>query len=176
MPLAQAEFLSWSDKSVRNLISVRHSILEGSLLSCNEIYHLSMKNKVLLTVMLVAVALLGAVPAFAMSTRTPAFMACMQNAVTKRDDAIIAAVTVHQTKLLDALKVREQSLVAAWGMADEQASNAARKTAWRTFHAGADSAKAALKDSKDAAWKQFSFDRQNCGAPLADKASSDSVL
>ncbi len=135
-----------------------------------------MKNKVLLGVVLGVVAMAVTVPAFAYVARTPEAIACMQSAVTKRDEAVIAAVIVHQTKLVDALKVREQSLVASWTIQEEAAGNAARKAAWRIFQADANGAKATLKDSKDAAWKQFSLDRKNCGAPLTDTSSSDTSL
>ena len=107
---------------------------------------------------------------------------CMVTAVTKRDNAILAAMDAYSAAVHSALQTRTSAVTTAWQNTDVKARRAAIKAA---YLAGRTTVKTARKDWKagrDAAWKQFRTDRKACGATAADVAndtvqqSSDTLL
>src|SRR3990167_971175 len=61
-------------------------------------------------------------------------LVCMQNAVTKRDNAVIAALDKYHASWKKALETRRESLVAAWQMTDRKERWSALRKAWAEFY------------------------------------------
>lgn len=87
--------------------------------------------------------------------------ACMSTAVSKRDDALVAAVDVSATAVKNALNTRKAALKAAWALTDGRSD--ALKAAWTTYRAAVKAAKKTLRDGRLAAWKTFRTDAKACG-------------
>lgn len=96
--------------------------------------------------------------------RPAADLACMQMAVEKRDNAIIAAVDDYHTNLRSALETRRDALKTAWGLADRKTRRQAIWTAWIAFKKSRLAAKKTFQLAKKTAWNQFNTDRKICGA------------
>ncbi|TAL20454.1 hypothetical protein EPN90_00995 [Patescibacteria group bacterium] len=98
-------------------------------------------------------------------------LACVQSAVEKRDNAIIAAVDTYSTHVKTALTTRRDALKAAWGMADRVERRKAIRAAWDAFRGTWRKEKRALTDARRAAWKQFRADAKACKATGASGVS-----
>jgi len=94
--------------------------------------------------------------------------ACMQNAVEKRDSAVISAVDAYAAAVKAALQTRKDSLKAAWAITDKTQRNAALKAAWAAFNGTWKNARQALNGQKKAAWSAFKADAKTCKQPGAD--------
>ena len=90
---------------------------------------------------------------------------CMQNAVDKRDTAVIAGFDAYHTSVSSALLTRKTALVAAWGLTDVTARNAAIRVAWKDYRTALSNARKTLRTARLAAWKQFHTDRRACKGP-----------
>ena len=88
--------------------------------------------------------------------------ACMQTAVEKRDNAVIALVNTYNSSLVAALQTRRDALKAAWGIMDRDARNAALKTEWTNFRNSHRQAITTKRAARQAAWKQFRTDARIC--------------
>ncbi len=141
--------------------------------------------KKLIGASIVASVLLGAaLPAFAETgtttppvtehkERKPVDLACMQTAVGKRDDAVIAAVDAHHDSVKAALVARRDALKAAWGLTDRKARRDALAKAWTDFRMAVRDAQKTLKMAKRAAWKNFEMDRKACNGNNGDDHGSE---
>ncbi len=89
-------------------------------------------------------------------------LVCMQNAVAKRDGAIITAFGKFSSSITAALTVRKDALVAAWGINARKERRAAIRAAWNAFRTSNQSARATLKSERYSAWKQFGVDAKGC--------------
>jgi hypothetical protein len=96
-------------------------------------------------------------------------LVCMQTAVEKRDNAIIAALTARETALLAALTARRDALKAAWGISDAKARRKALRTAWDAYKAARKKAANDFSKARKAAWRQFYKDIKSC----KDRSGSD---
>ena len=111
------------------------------------------------------------------STTTPRVIppvfdvACVQNAIDKRDTAIIAALDTYHTAIVATLTTRKNALKAAWALTDRKARRAAINAAWKQFRADSRTAMRTLSTAKNNAWKQFRTDRKVCGKVPADEAN-----
>lgn len=94
--------------------------------------------------------------------------ACMQNAVEKRDSAIISAVDAYAGTVKTALQTRKDALKAAWAITDKAQRNAALKAAWAAFNGTWKNARQALSEQRKAAWSAFKADAKACKQPEAD--------
>lgn len=119
----------------------------------------------------VVLTLSGALPAFAHNPEEKETkieqavdLVCMQNAVEKRDTAMMTAFDVFYTAVRSAFETRKNALKAAWGMTDAEDRKDAREDAWEDYFDGFRKVKRELKKARKAAWHQFRHDRQACGA------------
>lgn len=92
---------------------------------------------------------------------------CMQNAVEKRDSAIITGVDAFATFVKTALQARKEAQKAAWVITDKKQRQAALKDAWAKFKGTWVKAFKQLRADRKAAWKQFYIDRKACGSQPA---------
>lgn len=95
--------------------------------------------------------------------------ACMQAAVEKRDNAVMAGVDAYAAAAKSALAARRDALKAAWGLADAVQRKAALRAAEAAFKGTWRKAANALRSSKKAAWKQFYADRRACSGTAASE-------
>ncbi len=94
---------------------------------------------------------------------TTLMLNCMIAAVDKRENSIIAAQDVQNTAIKNALTIRRDSLKAAWGIADKDLRNTARKAAWSVYKTSAKTANTNLKNSKNSAQELFRTEAKACG-------------
>ena len=108
-------------------------------------------------------------------------LTCIQTAVGKRDDAIIAAHGVFAAAIKQALTTRRDALKAAWGLTDRAARRKAIQEAWRAYESAAKAARKTLHDAVKATWKQSEIDRRACvksgspNAPASDDATNQGI-
>ena len=99
---------------------------------------------------------------------TVADRTCMQNAVNKRDTAIVSAVDKYSTSVKSALTTRRDALKAAWALTDAKESKKARNAAWDMYRKSIKTARRLFSQDKAAAWKQFKIDAKACHAKSGD--------
>lgn len=99
----------------------------------------------------------------ASSTQPTLNVTCIQNAVEKRDSAIIAAHNTFNTSITNALTVRKDALKAAWAKPTRQERTSARKAAYDTFKVSQKSAHEALRTVRKSSWSTFDTDMKVCG-------------
>ncbi len=124
---------------------------------------------------LVGTLMAAALPVFAQTTGTantatpaPKFdVVCMQNAIDKRDTAIISAVDTSATAIKNALGTRRDALKAAWGLTDRKARRDGIRVAWKAWFEASRSARKDLQSARTAAWNTFYTDRKACGKGVA---------
>jgi hypothetical protein len=115
------------------------------------------------------------------ATTTPALnQICMQKAVEKRENALIAAVTQYSSSTQSALTARRDALKAAWGENDKTKRKNAINKAWNDYKRALKDARYKLTKSKNEAWKGFNTDRKGCKVPsgeaLIDSGVNDQNL
>ncbi len=76
--------------------------------------------------------------------------ACVQAAVSVREQALVSGLTAYNSAELSALTTRKSSLSTAWSMSDASARRTAVKAAWDAY----------LKSDRDAS-KQWKTDQKN---------------
>lgn len=104
---------------------------------------------------------------------------CIQNAIDKRDNAIIAAFDTYHAAVKSALEKRRDALKAAWAKTERAERRDAIKAAWQEYRKALRAAKKALKEARQAAWRQYAVDRKACkGGALDERISAgiDAVL
>lgn len=89
-------------------------------------------------------------------------LVCMQTAVEKRDNAIIAGLDTYYTNVKAALVARRDALKAAWGMTDRKARQEAIRKAWNDFKGTWKKERRALDIARKKAWKEFNKDKRAC--------------
>lgn len=94
---------------------------------------------------------------------TTLMLSCMISAVDKRENSIITAEDIQNTAIKNALIIRRDSLKAAWGIADKDLRNTARKAAWSVYKTSAKTAHTNLKNSKNSAQELFRTEAKACG-------------
>jgi hypothetical protein len=97
---------------------------------------------------------------------------CMQNAVEKRDAAMIAAFDAFHTSAAAALTTRKTALKDAWGKTGDE-RKAALKDAWKTFQDSWKMAAKTLREAKKTAWKTFRTEAKACGGTSSADTSSE---
>ena len=105
-------------------------------------------------------------------------IACVQKAVDKREDALIAGWTSFNTSMSAAYSARKTALHDAWGMSDATARKTAVKTAWENFKKSAKAARQAWKTARKNAWQTFRSDAKACKGAAAEasvEASGESA-
>lgn len=89
-------------------------------------------------------------------------IACMANAVDKRESSIMSGFDVFATATKNAYQARKDALKAAWGNTDPKARNKAIKEAWETYRKAAMKARKDWGSARHAAWMQFAKDSKAC--------------
>lgn len=97
------------------------------------------------------------------NTSTGINVSCIQTAIDKRDNAIIAAVDKHATTIKDALATRRDALKAAWAITDRKARRQAIKDARTAYTKTVRQSRKDLNAARKATWKQYYKDRKACG-------------
>jgi hypothetical protein len=90
-------------------------------------------------------------------------VSCIQNAIEKRDSAVIAAHSVYNTSIVNALTARKDALKAAWAKTTRKERAEARNAAWTTFRTSHKSAHSALRTVRVASWNTYNTDMKACG-------------
>lgn len=119
----------------------------------------------------------GGVPAIT-ATNTPKAtfdVACVQNAIEKRDTAISIGVDVFATSVKSALTTRKDALKAAWAITKSQDRRIARKAAWAAYNKSAKDAHTALKTARNSAWSTYKTDIKACKASDAGEGPRDNI-
>lgn len=96
---------------------------------------------------------------------------CMQNAVDKRDSAVISAVDKFSSSIKSALSTRKDALKAAWGQSTKADIRLAVRTAWDAYNKSARDARKGLNTDRKAAWGQYKTDARVCRPSVDDKAN-----
>ena len=94
--------------------------------------------------------------------KAPVDLVCMQNAVVKRDNAIIAAADVYVTAFKNSIGVRRDALKIAWTMTNKKARKEAIRKAEDAAHNVKLVTKKAYKNSREAVWATYRSDRKAC--------------
>ena len=94
-------------------------------------------------------------PASASATYNNVDIACMQDAVDKREAAVRAAAGVYTQAWLAALDARASALHDAWAMSDRNERRAASKDAWMDYRDAKRSAKMTYREAQNDAWATF---------------------
>lgn len=89
--------------------------------------------------------------------------ACLQNAVSAREDGILAAYNTRSAALSAALQARKNALVEVWGMTDQKARTQARKTTWDNYNKARKAARTAYNSANKNIWKTFHAAAKACG-------------
>lgn len=142
-------------------------------------------NRKLISTLGVAALLATALPALAQTTSTgsgnststtgnPRFDAvCMQNAVDKRDGAIINAWDIYSAAVKSALSARRSALKAAWGLSTAKDRRMALSQAWKDFNSAMNQARKDLNSARKSAWKAFMADKRACGPGAREDNSGE---
>lgn len=99
----------------------------------------------------------------ASSTPSTLNVTCIQNAVEKRDSAIIVAHNAFNTSITNALTVRKDALKTAWAKPTRQERTSARKAVYETFKNSQKSAHNTLRSVRKSSWNTFDADMKACG-------------
>jgi len=91
---------------------------------------------------------------------------CIQKAIEKRENAIIAAFTQKSDAIKAALGSRNSTLKEAWGNSNQKERIAARIKAWNDYRLAIKKARQTYYTEIKAAWTQFKKDRRVCGQPV----------
>ena len=98
------------------------------------------------------------------STKSVVDLVCMQTAVAKRDNAVIAALDKYHASWKLALETRRDALVAAWKLTDRTERWKALRKAWSEFYKQRLEARRVFRQERETAWKTFREERKNnCG-------------
>lgn len=101
-------------------------------------------------------------------------LACMKNAVEKREDALKTARENYFSKISQAYDERKTALSNAWSIENHKERQKAVQNAWSNFRKAVKSAWAEYKKAHNQAWKQFVSDRKNCGSgPTGENPGAD---
>ncbi len=89
-------------------------------------------------------------------------LVCMQNAIVKRDNAVIASINVYVGVVIKSIEARRDALKAAWTITDKEKRKEALRMAWENDKNTRKGAKKAFKKSRNGAWEVFRTDRKVC--------------
>jgi acyl-CoA reductase-like NAD-dependent aldehyde dehydrogenase len=91
-------------------------------------------------------------------------LACMKNAVEKREDALKTAREIYFNKISQAYDERKTALLNAWTIENHKERQKKIHEAWNNFRKSVKSAKEEYRKAHNQAWKTFVQDRKNCGS------------
>ena len=94
-------------------------------------------------------------------------LVCMQNAVAKRDNAMITSLDTYQAALKASLSKRRDGLVNAWKIEDKKDRTLAIKNIWVTFGKERIAERYDYYKARVASWTTYRADRKACGSKAA---------
>ena len=106
---------------------------------------------------------------------TAADLLCMQTAVEKRENALIAAVDTNVAAWKASLATRRDELVAAWKLTDTKARREAVKNAWKKFRDARKTQRETLRKARKQAWDTFKTDARACKADTLETGAEASI-
>jgi hypothetical protein len=89
-------------------------------------------------------------------------LACIQTAITTRDDAIITAYDAYAVSAKAALTARKDALKTAWAKGSVPEITTAVSDVWKTYRKSIVTARIALRRAKIQSWKQYKTDKAAC--------------
>ncbi len=110
----------------------------------------------------------------ATSTPSATKIACVQNALEKRDSAVIAGHNTFNTSIVSALTARKDGLKNAYALADRTAAKTAKKTVWNTFKSQVKVAHDTMRGVRKTSWSAFNTEMRACG--VAHEEAPHAVL
>lgn len=133
-------------------------------------------KKTITTIALLGAFALGGVSAFAetgtttkpVKTTKKVDPVCLQNAVEKRDSALITGLTMQSTSIVSALTARKDAVKAALVLLTRAEVNTARKAANAAFEKSTKAAHVTMKASRTNAWSTYKTDAKACGQVMAE--------
>lgn len=90
-------------------------------------------------------------------------VACVQAAVEKRENALIAGHDTFNTSIKAALEARKVALKDAWSAADKATRQSKKNTAYKNFKTSTQSAHTSLRGVRNTAWSAFTTEMKACG-------------
>ncbi len=96
------------------------------------------------------------------TTATTSQIICMQNALEKRENALITAHDAFAASVKTALQNRLAGLKSSWTMSQKDRV-AKRLATYKTFRTEMQAANNAIRNTKNTAWKTFQTDAKACG-------------
>lgn len=94
---------------------------------------------------------------------TQAKITCVQNAIEKRENILIAGHGTFNTSIVQALTARKDSLKSAYALTDRDAAKTAKKATWNTFGTQTKVAHDTMRSTRKASWNTFNTDMRACG-------------
>ena len=89
-------------------------------------------------------------------------LACMKNAVEKRENDLKTARETYFSKINQAYEERKTALLNAWSIANHKERQKAIHSAWSNFRKNVNSAKTEYRKAHLRIWRNFVQDRKNC--------------
>lgn len=119
----------------------------------------------------IAGAILAPLATFAQATSTNPTTAsatstqitCMQNALEKRENALISAHDTYGAAVKTALTNRLTGLKSSWTMSEKKDRITKREATYKSFRTEMQAANSTLRNVKNTAWKTFQADAKVCG-------------
>ena len=93
---------------------------------------------------------------------------CLQGALDKRDNALIAGLDAYHNTIKSALENRRETLKSAWAITKVLDRVKAVKSAWTAFNTTKSKATKAFASIKKSAWAQYNTARKTCHVSAKD--------
>ncbi len=97
------------------------------------------------------------------TTVTNTQITCMQNALEKRENALISAHDTYAAAVKTALTNRLSGLKSSWEMTEKKDRITKRETTYKSFRTEIQAANTALRNIKNTSWKTFQTEAKACG-------------
>jgi len=120
----------------------------------------------------VAIASIIALPIFVLAKNNATVdLTCMQNAVEKRDSAIITAWDKYSASVKSALETRKSALKSAWTITEKTERISAIKTAWNNYKSAIKTTRQTWMKERKATWQAWKTDAKTCKGNAEDKTT-----
>lgn len=96
------------------------------------------------------------------ATNVTVNVTCIQDAIEKRDSAIVPAFNAFSSSVVTALETRKTELKAAWEKTNTAERRLALRDAWKKYKKAVTDARKQLRTAKKTAWQQFAQEAQAC--------------
>jgi hypothetical protein len=105
-------------------------------------------------------------------TATSTQVTCIQNALDKRENALITAHDTYSAAVKAALTNRLTALKVAVAQTDKKIKVDKRQLAYKAFRTEVQTANTALRNSKNTTWKNYQSDAKACGVKATGESPS----